>query len=127
MTATLLDILMTSAENSPATCQSIPRAKETLKRRHSICNTMKTVRVCVVALIGMTVVLASAIPAIARPQEASPAANPQQSLVDVGDVWHHIRHVTPQAGTPGGYAPAQTAKRPFFFFSPSIEAKLRRK
>ena len=43
--------------------------------------------------------------------------------MDVGDVWHHIRHVTPQAGTPGGYAPAQTAKRPFFFFSPSISAK----
>jgi len=47
----------------------------------------------------------------------------ESHLVDVGDLWHHVRHVTPQAGTPSGYAPVQTAKHPFFFFSPSFSSK----
>lgn len=86
-------------------------------------------RLGLVAALACPVVLATAIPALARPQAAASTATaqvattPQPDVVDLGDLWHHLRHVTPQAGAPGGDAPAQSAKRPFFFVSPSISSK----
>jgi hypothetical protein len=72
---------MTAAESSPAIG---PAPEGTAQAAALHLPPSGTVRVRLVATIGLPVALATAIPAFARPQEASPAANPQQSQHAVG-------------------------------------------
>ncbi|HVW03912.1 MAG TPA: BamA/TamA family outer membrane protein [Vicinamibacterales bacterium] len=63
--------------------------------------------------------------ATAQQQATSAARSDDASthLTDVGDVWRHLRHKSDAAATSSDRTPAQTAKHPFFFFSPSFGSK----
>jgi hypothetical protein len=91
----------------------------------TLAHMIPTMRVPVVVAIALPIALAAAKPAFAQSSSgssATPAVTAPQGtpVVDLGDLWHRFRHDAPQAGID---APAQSAKRPFFFLSPSISSK----
>jgi hypothetical protein len=51
------------------------------------------------------------------PTAEGPAPAPVE---DIGDLWRHVRHKPPP---PDAGAAPQTAKKPFFFVSPSVSSK----
>jgi hypothetical protein len=54
------------------------------------------------------------------PEESPTEQPPQKKLVDVGDLWRHLRGKT---APPQDQATALSARKPFFFVSPSVSAK----
>jgi hypothetical protein len=67
----------------------------------------------------------TALPSVAptdaagEPEQSPPGSNPKP-MIDVGDLWRHVRHKT---APPPDSTAGQSAKRPFFFISPSVSSK----